>query len=136
VFADKGRSESYSSDRSLPLGIQKQLIEERRRVRKMDVCNPVWSIYEMDEQNFEKLNSAFANAFPEAYEKLERLRNDMPADIESNIKIVKEEKVRIAKLEKEDPRHTKCDGRLVPDVGYKNSKYKKCTKCGRRLVTT
>jgi hypothetical protein len=82
----------------------------------------------MDEGNFKKLIRAFANAFPDIHEKLDRLRKDLPAEIESNIQMVKEEKARRTQLEKEDPHHTKCDGKLVPETRYV------CTKFGRRLL--
>ncbi len=89
----------------------------------------------MDEQNFKKLNSAFANAFPYLYEKLERLREDLPAGIESGLEMARDEKERIARLEKEDPSHTKCGGKLVRDISrHKNGEYNKCTRCGRTLL--
>ncbi len=136
VFADKGGAESYRSDRPLPLEIQNQLIAERRKVRKMNVHDPLWSPYEMDEQNFKKLNSAFANAFPDPYEKLERLREDLPAEIESGLEMAREEKERISQLEKEDPNHVKCGGKLVHDISrHKDgNRYNKCTNCGRRFI--
>jgi len=108
--------------------IQKQLIEERKKMRKMDIDDPYWSPHEMDEGNFAKLTTAFANAFPEIYEKLEKLRKELPAEIESNIEMVKEQMARISQLEKEDPHHTKCGGELVPETRHK------CKKCGRSFL--
>jgi tRNA(Ile2) C34 agmatinyltransferase TiaS len=99
-------------------------------MRKMDIDDPSWSPHEMDEENFEKLTDSFANAFSDIYEKLEELRKDLPAEIESNIELVKEQMARIKQLEKEDPHHTKCDGDLVPETRYK------CKKCGRSLLKT
>ena len=58
------------------------------------------------------------------------LRKDLPAEIESNIKMVKEEKARITQLEKQDTHHTKCDGELVPETRYM------CKKCNRSFLKT
>jgi hypothetical protein len=126
IFADKGKDGHINP--SLTPIIQKQLIEKRNKMRKMDVSNQYWSAHDMDEENFEKLVIAFANAFPEIYEKLEKLRKDLPEEIESNIKMAKEEKARVMRLEKEDPHHTKCNGELVPETRYR------CKKCGRSLL--
>jgi hypothetical protein len=128
IFADKGK-DGYMDPSIIPKPkIQKRLIEERKKMRKMDIDDPYWSPHEMDEENFEKVTDAFANAFPEIYEKLEKLRKELPAEIESNIEMVKEQMARKAQLKKEDPHHTKCDGELVAETRYK------CKKCGRSFL--
>jgi hypothetical protein len=126
IFGDKGKS-GYI-DPSLPQEKQMQLIEQRKKMRDIDIKNSDWSPHEMDEENFKKLTDAFANAFPEIYEKLEKLRKDLAAEIESNIEMVKEQMARIEQLEKEDPHHTKCGGELVPETRYK------CKTCGRSFL--
>lgn len=134
IFADKGKHGYIDpSLRSKPK-IQKHVIEERKKMRKMDIDDPFWSAYDMDEENFKKLSKAFANAFPEIHEKLEKMRKDLPADIESNIEMAKEERKRIKQLEKADPEHVKCNGELVADFRYKEGNHKICSKCGRRLL--
>jgi hypothetical protein len=53
----------------------------------IDIDDPYWSPHEMDQENFKKLTDAFKNAFPEINEKLDRL--------------IKKEKERITRVEKE-----------------------------------
>jgi hypothetical protein len=112
IFGDKGKS-GYI-DPSLPQEKQMQLIEQRKKMRDIDIKNSDWSPHEMDEENFKKLTDAFASAFPEIYEKLEKLRKDLPAEIESNIEMVKEQMARIRQLEKEDPSSYKMRRRIGP----------------------
>jgi hypothetical protein len=126
VFADRG--ERGYINRSLVQETQKRLIDERKKMRKMNVYDPDWSPHEMYEENFKKLTDAFASAFPEIYEKLEKLRKELPAEIESNIEMVKEQMARIEQLERGDPHHTKCGGELVPETRYK------CKTCGRSFL--
>jgi hypothetical protein len=128
IFADKDKTGYIDPSIISKPKIQKYLIEERKKMRKMDIDDRYWSPHEMDEENFKKLTDAYANAYPEIYEKLEKLRKELPAEIESNIEMVKEQMARKAQLEKEDPHHTKCDGELVPETLYA------CKKCGRRLL--
>jgi hypothetical protein len=90
VFADKGKT--IRTDPSLPPKIQKDLNEKRKKMRKMDIDDQYWSRYEMDEENFRKLTEVFAKAFPGIFKKLEDIRKDLPSEIESFIKMAKEEK--------------------------------------------
>jgi predicted transcriptional regulator len=105
TFADKGKM-TYN-DPSFPPEIQNKLNAERKKMRKMDIDDPYWSRHEMDEENFKKLTEAFANTYPDIYDELEKLRKGLPDEIESNIKIVKEERKRMIRLKKDDPDHTK-----------------------------
>jgi hypothetical protein len=126
VFADKGKTPYM--DPSFPLEIQNKLIAKRKKMRQMDTDDPYWSHYEMDEENYTALIDAFKETFPDSFNEFEKLREGLLDEIEGNMKMAKEEKKRITQLEKDDPDHVKCNGKLVPDFRYK------CSKCGRRLL--
>ncbi len=55
--------------------------------------NPKWSLYEMDKDNFQKALKAFGLAYPNPYEILEGVKEEMPQTIQrykkSYIKSVK-----------------------------------------------
>ena len=72
IFADKDKAGYIDPSLIFKPKMQKHLIEERKKMRKMDIDDQYWSPHEMDEDNFEKLADVFASAFSEIYEKLEK----------------------------------------------------------------
>jgi hypothetical protein len=132
IFADKGKT--LRIDPSLDPKKRKKLKEVREKMRKMDIDDPTWSRYEMDEENFTKLTETFAKIFPGIFRTLENIRKTLPGDIQSFIEMAKEEEKRIKQLEKDDPQHIKCNGELVADFRYEDGNHKVCSKCGRRLL--
>jgi DNA-binding transcriptional ArsR family regulator len=52
--------------------------------RTMDIDDPLWTDYELDEENFKKLTTAFANIYPEINEHLEHIRKTLPDKIQKH----------------------------------------------------
>jgi hypothetical protein len=52
--------------------------------RTMDINDPLWTDYELNEENFKKLTMAFANIYPEINEQLENIRKTLPDKIEEH----------------------------------------------------
>jgi hypothetical protein len=50
--------------------------------RTIDTGDPLWTAYELDEENFKKLTTAFANIYPEINEQLEYIRKILPDKIQ------------------------------------------------------
>ena len=48
----------------------------------MNPDDPKWSLYEMDNDNFQKALKAFALAYPNPYKILERVNEEMPQTIQ------------------------------------------------------
>jgi predicted transcriptional regulator len=104
--------------------------------------------YRMDEENFKKLTIAFANTFPHAFEKLENIRKQLKNEIhEENRQFSKWKKELMWNEEMQkryDSSHLiksgkeviKCDGIMnVVRVDKQGNKHKKCSKCGKIVVT-
>lgn len=98
--------------------------------RQFDPDNPLWSYYEMHEDNFTRLVKAYTSLYPDIYNNLENVRDEIKNKIE-----------RIRATE-HDPYHIKCDGQVVSeietDIIIKGKKAKlikveKCLKCGRSI---
>lgn len=64
--------------------------------RTIDTDDPGWTDYELDEENFNKLTTAFANIYPEINAQLEYIRKTLPDKIqkhkESDKKYLEEQK--------------------------------------------
>jgi hypothetical protein len=112
----------------------KKLYEEQLKIRP--------SILELHEGKFEESEGLFQETFPDMYTDLEKIRKNIPNEIEARQQSIKEKmkKIRdhpnikrVIQLEKEDPNHTKCDGELLPDTrkNSKNKNVRKCSKCLR-----
>ena len=78
----------------------------------------------MQEGKFEELDALFQETFPELYEDLEKIRKGIPKEIEERQQALKEKMKKIKddpniksliQLEKVNPNHTKCDGKLLPE---------------------
>jgi hypothetical protein len=54
------------------------------RYRTIDIDNPQWTDFELDEENFIKLTTAFANIYPEINEQLEYIRKTLPDKIQKH----------------------------------------------------
>jgi hypothetical protein len=98
-------------------------------IRLMAPQDPNWSFYEMDEKNYSYLVDCYKSIYPEAYEYLENIKNNLDTEIETLRKISLEH-IRKWKM---DPDHTKCDGKLLPQIKFntKGKKVKQCPKCQR-----
>jgi hypothetical protein len=124
----------------------------KRGLRKYtDVADPLdrsFSFHEMDKGNFKKLTEAFANTFPDMCEKLEDIRKGLKYQIEENNRQFREWKKEISKnkemqkmydsshLIKSGKEVVKCDGIMnVVCVDKQGNKHKKCSKCGKIVVT-
>jgi hypothetical protein len=61
-------------------------IRQRENVyRKFRPKNKKWSLYEMDDSNFNKLTLSFSKVFPGMYENLEQIRNGLDLDIQNEL---------------------------------------------------
>jgi hypothetical protein len=99
--------------------------------RQFDPNNPSWSDYEMHEDDFARLNKAYAALYPDIYKDLDNIRKSVIKKIEKTRAII------------HDPDHTKCGGQQVPDYIAntitkegkleKRVKLKKCLRCGRLI---
>jgi hypothetical protein len=99
--------------------------------RQFNPNNPWWSDYEMHEDDFARLDKAYAVLYPDIYKDLENVREDVINKIEKTRTII------------HDPDHTKCGGQQVPEFIAntitkegkieRRVKRKKCLKCGRLI---
>jgi Zn-finger protein len=98
-------------------------------IRLMAPQDPNWSFYEMDEKNFANLVDCYRCIYPEAYQYLEYIKNGLDTEIETLRKISLEHRRKV----KMDPYHSKCDGKLLPQIklNANGKKVKKCSKCHR-----
>jgi predicted transcriptional regulator len=55
-----------------------RLTEKQNKRRKMQPQDPLWTQYELDEDTFNKLTTAFANIYPEINAQLEYIRKTLP----------------------------------------------------------
>ncbi|HEU4443554.1 MAG TPA: hypothetical protein VFR94_02655 [Nitrososphaeraceae archaeon] len=64
--------------------------------RRFDPFNPLWSYYEMNKEDFDRLARAFRNLYPRLYEEFETIRKGLPHKIQKHKewdkKYLKEEK--------------------------------------------
>jgi hypothetical protein len=65
-----------------PPEVREKIIESQRKVRFMNPDDPKWSLYEMDKDSFQKALKAFALAYPNPYEILERVKEEVPQTIQ------------------------------------------------------
>jgi hypothetical protein len=113
-----------------------------------DPLDPSFSFHEMDKGNFRKLTEAFANTFPDMFEKLEDIRKELRYQINEDNRQFREWKKELSKdkemQKKYDSSHlvksgkevVKCDGIMnIIRVDKQGRKHKKCSKCGRLAVT-
>jgi hypothetical protein len=120
----------------------------RRFTDATDPLDSSFSIHEMDEENFKKLTRAFANTFPQAFEKLETIRKQLKNEIHEEDRQFSKWKKKLMWNEEMQKRYDsshlvksgkeviKCDGIMdVISVDKQGNKHKKCSKCGRIVVT-
>jgi hypothetical protein len=119
----------------------------RRFTDTTDPLDPSYSFHGMDEENFKKLTKAFANTFPHAFEKLETIRKQLKNEIHEDRQFSKWKKELMwneemqkrydsSHLVKSGKEVTRCDGIMnVVSVDKQGNKHKKCSKCGRIVVT-
>jgi hypothetical protein len=88
-------------DESDPPEIREEILKIQKKVRFMKPDDPKWSLYEMDKDNFQKALKAFALAYPNPYEILESVKEEMPQTIQrykkSYIESVKRRRAAAAK---------------------------------------
>lgn len=120
----------------------------RRFTDATDPLDSSFSIHEMDEENFKKLIRAFSNTFPQAFEKLETIRKQLKNEIHEEDRQFSKWKKKLMWNEEMQKRYDsshlvksgkeviKCDGIMnVVSVDKLGNKHKKCSKCGRIVVT-
>ena len=120
----------------------------RRFTNTTDFLDPSFSIHEMDEENFKILTKAFANTFPYAFEKLENIRKQLKNEIHEEHRQFRKWKKKLMWNEELQKRYDsshlvksgkevmKCDGIMnVVRIDKQGNKHKKCSKCGRIVVT-
>ena len=61
-----------------PPEVSEKILESQRKVRFMNPDAPKWSLYEMDKDNFQKALKAFTLAYPNPYDILERVKQEVP----------------------------------------------------------
>jgi hypothetical protein len=61
-----------------------RLMEKQNKRRKMQPHDPLWTQYELDEDTFSKLATAFANTYPEINAQLEYIRKTLPDKIQKH----------------------------------------------------
>lgn len=71
--------------------------------------NEPGSLYEINEEDFGRLSGSYKSVYPRIYDEFENIKKRIPEDIEQY-----KTRFRELKMEKEDPNHLKCNGRLVP----------------------
>jgi DNA-binding transcriptional ArsR family regulator len=69
-------------NRNLPPQIQKRIMGIQKNSKQFDPYNPSWSLYEMNEDNFKKLDKAYKYTFPDIFRALEKIRNELPMKID------------------------------------------------------
>jgi hypothetical protein len=52
--------------------------------RRFDPHNPLWSYYEMNKEDFDRLAGAFGNLYPRLYEEFENVRKTLPGRIQKH----------------------------------------------------
>jgi predicted transcriptional regulator len=120
----------------------------RRFTDATESLDPSFSIHEMDEENFKKLTKAFTNTFPHAFEKLETIRKQLKNEIHEEGRQFSKWKKKLMWNEEMQKRYDsshlvksgkeviKCDGIMnVVRVDKQGNKHKKCSKCGKIVVT-
>ena len=76
VYTPIPPNESYHSEE------REKFLEIQRKRRQMNPDDPKWSLYEMDNDNFQKALKDFALAYPNPYKILERVNEEMPQTIQ------------------------------------------------------
>jgi predicted transcriptional regulator len=120
----------------------------RRLTYTSNPVNPSFSYHVMNEENFKKLTKAFATTFPHVFEKLETIRKQLRNEIhEENRQFSKwknkliwneemQKRCDSSHLVKSGREVIKCDGIMnVVSVDKLGNKHKKCSKCGKIIVT-
>jgi DNA-binding transcriptional ArsR family regulator len=69
-------------NRNLPPQIQKRIMGIQKNSKQFDPYNPSWARYEMNEDNFKKLDKAYKDTFPDIFRELEKIRNELPMKID------------------------------------------------------
>ena len=74
--------------------VQRHLIGKQEDLRQYSPQDPYWSLFEMDEENFDKLVSIFKSVYPNIFVEFEHLRRKLPSELASDIKMSKEQSIR------------------------------------------
>lgn len=53
-----------------------------KRGQSFDTADPLWTRFEVSEQDFEELSNAFEKLFPEVYKILEDIRKGLPSKVD------------------------------------------------------
>jgi hypothetical protein len=75
-----------------------------------------WSFYEMDKEDLHELELEFKNVFPEVYVQLEDIMSKLPSKIDLTREYAKQILRREKQMKAEDPNHSKCGGKILPEV--------------------
>lgn len=79
-----GYGEDLLIDKSLSAEAQEKVRDIQKKGRKMNVHDPLWTDYELDEDTFNKLTTSFANIYPEINTQLEYIRRTLPDKIQKH----------------------------------------------------
>jgi hypothetical protein len=91
-------------DKYLPPEIQNYFLATQKEFRQYDPEGSYSSHLEMDNENFSKLVNAFEKVYPNLFKEFENLRKGLPAELDSLIRTVKEEKkIKIQKQRRSKP---------------------------------
>jgi hypothetical protein len=64
---------------------QTYLRQRERKYREFKPKNKKWSLYELDETNFDNLVRSYSRVFPDIFKKMEQIRNGLDTDIQDEL---------------------------------------------------
>jgi hypothetical protein len=117
----------------LLIQIFRKLFPVGRRLDSESESEPK-SFLELQHDKFDELERIFKNTFHDLFVSLEKIRTDeIPKQIEWRKHDFHQQLEGMKRLEKEDPNHMKCRGKLLPDIktNIKGKKVRRCSKCHR-----
>jgi hypothetical protein len=71
-------------EKSLPVEVQEKAKDIQKKRRKINSHDPLWTQFELDKENFNKLTTAFAEIYPEINAQLELIRKMLPDKIQEH----------------------------------------------------
>lgn len=107
--------------------------EIERRLKRNSTNERPYSFYDMDSTDVGCLMQSFQSVFPDVYRKSEGILSGLQRRIDSYRKHSKEMSERDNQMRIDDPKHAKCDGKLIPEIKANpdGTKFQQCAKCHR-----
>jgi hypothetical protein len=131
--AGKSWIESISMDRifqefsRLPM-IRERLIPSKHKQQRQKKNTTQPSSYEMKERDFDMLENMFSSVYPDFYKKLDSIRKNV---VNNKLNMIYGAKKAYLQKIEQDPKHTKCNGILLPEIktNMGGKKVQQCNQC-------